>query len=174
MLKSILENMQNRASVRRFLPDPLPQETLTEIMEAARSAPSAGNQQPWHFFIITDQNLKSKLAQAAWNQNFVAQAPVCIVVCAEPERSGAVYGQRGKELYCIQDTAAAVQNILLAATAAGIGSCWVGAFQTEEVTTILELSSQQIPVAMIPLGFAEQELKSKTARRTLEDIITYR
>ena len=118
--------IKKRCSVRRYQATPVPEEAIGQLLEAARWAPSAGNLQPWFFYVVRSQGVKECLAAAALEQRFIAQAPVVIVVCAEPERSARVYGERGRRLYCYQDTAAAVQNILLAATAMGLGTCWVG------------------------------------------------
>ena len=78
--------------------------------------------------VVKQPDLRKRIAAAAHDQDFIETAPVSIVVCAEPERSAARYGNRGAALYCLQDTAAAIQNILLTATAYGLGTCWVGAF----------------------------------------------
>jgi nitroreductase len=112
--------------VRRYLRDPIPQETLEELLSAAISAPSAGNAQPWRFIVVRDQGLKGKLVEAAYGQEFLAEAPVVVVVCADLERARRAYKERGEKLYCLQDTAAAVENLLLAATAKGLGTCWGG------------------------------------------------
>lgn len=107
--------------------------------------------------MVKRNEIKKSLAEAAVDQDFIEKAPVCIVVCAEPERSMARYGERGASLYCLQDTAAAVQNILLTATAYGLGSCWVGAFDEQKVNTTLGLSSHYKPVAIIPIGYPAEE-----------------
>ena len=81
----------------------------------------------------------TELAAAAYGQAFVAQAPLAIVVCADAEQSAGRYGQRGRELYCLQDTAAAIEHILLAAVALGLGGCWVGAFDEDQAASALDL-----------------------------------
>ena len=161
-----------RYSCRSFYPDPIPEEDLRWILEAARWAPSAGNLQPWHFYVVRQKALKKLLAQAAWNQNFIVQAAVVIVVCAIPEQSGWHYGERGRNLYVYQDTAAAVQNILLAATGLGYGSCWVGAFDEEAVRQILQLPAQQRPVAIIPIGKGPA-VHHRTDRYPINQVVTF-
>ncbi|GAW92601.1 nitroreductase family protein [Calderihabitans maritimus] len=170
MTKDVIECILERRSVRHFKPDPIPEATLGRLVDAARWAPSAGNIQPWKFYVVVNQKVKEQLAEAAYGQSFVARAPVVIVVCALPESSAERYGQRGRELYCLQDTAAAIQNILLAATAYGLGSCWVGAFDEERVKEVLELSRQERPVALIPVGYAEREPKPP-ARASLDRVV---
>ncbi|ACA59678.1 nitroreductase family protein [Candidatus Desulforudis audaxviator] len=173
MLDVVLHNIRSRSSVRRFQPKSIPRDLQLQIIEAARWAPSAGNLQPWHFYVVTTADRRRCLAQAALNQDFVAAAPVCIVVCAEPERSAKHYRERGRRLYCLQDTAAATQNILLAAAAAGLGSCWVGAFDEKRVADCLGLPPGMVPVALVPLGYPEQEPVSRTKRREIKEIATF-
>ncbi|MHA1627095.1 MAG: nitroreductase family protein, partial [Candidatus Asgardarchaeia archaeon] len=127
-------------------------------------APSAGNLQSWEFYVLRSRKVKRKIADAALGQRFIEEAPVVIVVCANENVSSLRYGLRGKELYCIQDTAAATQNILLSAYALGYGSCWVGAFMEDEVSRILKTSPGVRPVAIIPIG-KPAEIPRKPPRR---------
>ena len=123
------EVVEARRSIRRFDPAvEVPPETVERLLSAAILAENAGNRQPWHFCVVRDPALREGLVAAAHGQSFISQAPVAIVVCADAEQSAGRYAQRGRELYCLQDTAAAVDHILLAAVALGLGSCWVGAF----------------------------------------------
>ncbi|MBO3804309.1 MAG: nitroreductase family protein [Candidatus Brockarchaeota archaeon] len=145
--------MRGRRSVRRFKPDPVPKRLLREVLEAASSAPSAGNLQSWEFVVVEDEATKEELSRAALGQSFVAEAPVSIVVCANQNRSSARYGRRGREFYSICDASAATQNLLLAAHGLGLGSCWVGAFEDELVSKVLGLPSGVKPVAIVPIGY---------------------
>ena len=149
----IEEAIRTRRSARRFADRDIEPGVVERLIEAATWAPSAGNLQPWRFFAVRGEAWKTALAEAALGQRFVAQAPVVVVVCAEPGRSATRYGERGRMLYCLQDTAAATQNLLLAAAALGIGSCWVGAFDEEAVSRALGLPPGFRPVAIIPLGY---------------------
>jgi len=153
----MLEVIKKRRSIRRFKPDPIPPEHIRVILEAATWAPSAGNLQPWEFIIVTSKERKKAIAKAALNQMFIAEAPVVIVVCANIPRSSSIYGDRGATLYCIQDTAAAIQNMLLMACALGYGTCWVGAFREEEVRKILGIPRHVRPVAIIPMGIPNEK-----------------
>ena len=149
--------------------DHIPEATIGRLLESAHLAPSAGNLEPWKFVVVRQETLKARLVEAAYDQNFIEEAPVCIVVCADPNRSASQYGERGASLYCLQDTAAAVQNILLTATAYGLGSCWVGAFDEIKVSEVLKLDPSLRPVAIIPIGYsaAEPEIVPK---RPLEEV----
>lgn len=148
----VFEAIRTRRSTRRYKPEDVSDEQVKKLLEAAIMAPSAGNMQPWDFIVVRDEGQKKALARAALGQMFVASAPVVIVVCANKPRTARRYGSRGSELYCLQDTAAATQNILLAATAMGLAGCWVGAFNEEEASRVLDLPSQVRPVAILPIG----------------------
>ncbi|MDI6856637.1 MAG: nitroreductase family protein, partial [Candidatus Thermoplasmatota archaeon] len=127
------EAIRKRRSIRAFKAGKIEDKEILEILENAVLAPSAGNLQSWEFVVVKSDEQKEKLARAALGQYFIAEAPFVLVVCANQARSGAHYGRRGYELYSIQDTAACIQNILLLATDKGLGTCWVGAFDENEV-----------------------------------------
>ena len=141
-----------RRSCRAFQPDEIPQAHIDLLIEALRWAPSAGNRQPWHFYLVKNAELKQKLVDAAYGQAFLAQAPLVFMICAMPEQSAARYRERGRSLYVYQDTAIASENLMLAATALGYGSCWMGAFDESRVSQVLALPPGQRPVAIIPVG----------------------
>jgi len=149
---NLFEAIKLRRSVRDFTREEVSEEEAGRLLEAARWAPSAGNIQPWEFVVVRECERKRRLAEAALDQSFIEEAPVVIVVCADENRSGLGYGSRGVDLYCIQDTAAAVENMLLAACALGLGACWVGAFHEGEVKEALNLPRGIRPLAIIPVG----------------------
>jgi nitroreductase len=166
--------LEDRYSVRDYNPDvDVSPETVERILEAAIRAPSAGNRQPWHFYVVRDLEVRQKLVAAAGGQSFVAQAPVAIVVCADAEQSAERYGLRGRELYCLQDTAAAVEHILLAAVALDLGSCWVGAFDEDMATQALGLPGRHRPVAILPIGKPARERSRRMPRQALSQVVTY-
>ena len=145
---------------------------LELLMEAMRWAPSGGNMQPWFFYVVTNEKAKSGLAKAAYGQSFLANAPVVFVVCADPEETARRYGERGRRLYSLQDTAASVENLLLAAVALGYGSCWVGAFDEEEVRAVLEIPEHLSPVAIVPVGPGHLS-HQKTDRKPTKSIFQF-
>ena len=165
----VLEAIKGRRSVRSFRPDPIPEKDLRTILEAAVMAPSAGNCQPWEFVIVREEERKRRLAEAAHGQDFIAEAPVVVVVCANVPRSSARDGRRGEGLYCIQDTAAAVQNMLLTAHSLGYGTCWIGSFEDEEVARVVEAPRGVRPVAVIPIGRPAEKPRAP-ARIPLEKV----
>ena len=166
----VFEAIKNRRSVRAFTPEPVSDGEVEKLIDAATWAPSAGNIQPWEFVVVRDPEIKRGLCEAAGNQNFVEEAPVVIVVCANTLRSERGYGSRGVNLYCLQDTAAATQNMLLAAHAIGLATCWVGAFQEEEASTALNVPTGVRPVAIIPVGHPARKPMARS-RRPLSGII---
>jgi len=166
----VFEAIRTRRSVRRFRGDPVPDEALRLILEAATWAPSAGNLQPWELIVVRDEEVKLKLARAALHQMWIAEAPIVIVACANERRSQLGYGERGRRLYCICDVSAAIQNMLLAAHALGLGSCWVGAFHDDEVSEILGLPPGVRPIAILPIGYPA-ESPSPPPRRSLREVV---
>jgi nitroreductase len=166
--------LEGRHSVRAFDPAvAVPPEVVEKILQAALRAPSAGNRQPWHFYVVRNEAVRQALAASAHGQGFVSQAPVVIVVCADAEQSAARYGDRGRTLYCLQDTAAAVEHILLAAVALGLGSCWVGAFDEGLASEALDLPHTHRPVALLPIGKPARKATSRTARQPLQSVTSF-
>lgn len=172
------ELSSSRRSIRSYLDRDVPKDELVKLIEAAQSAPSAGNCQPWHFFVVKDKDLKAKIVEKAYNQNWMLTAPAFIIVCADIQRTTPRYGDRGRNLYCLQDTAAAVQNILLCAKSMGLGTCWVGAFDEEGVRQVLDLKedvprrADLHPVAIIPVGYPASE-SGTLRRRPIGEIVTF-
>jgi nitroreductase len=166
----VLEAIKGRRSIRRFKPDTVKDEDLQKILDAGRLAPSAGNCQPSELVVLKEPSIKRRVAAAALEQTFIADAPVVIVVCANIPRTSKRYGKRGQELYCLQDTAAATQNILLAAYSLGYGTCWIGAFDQGAVADVLQVPSSVRPVAIIPLG-KPVENPNPPQKRPLEEIV---
>ena len=165
----VLEAIKGRRSIRAFKSQNVSEEIIEKIVDAARWAPSAGNIQPWEFIIVRRPETKRRLAEAALGETFIEEAPVVIVVCANEDRSSQGYGIRGKTLYCIQDTAAAIQNIHLTAYSLGLGTCWVGAFREEKAREILKIPQGIRPVAIIPVGYPA-EAPSPRDRRHMSQI----
>jgi len=167
----VFECIVTRRSVRNYEKKDVPNELIGQLLEAAVRAPSAGNIQPWEFIVVKDLVIKKELASAALKQRHVETAPVVIVVLVNPEKSADRYGERGKSLYCIQDTAAAIENILLTAHSLGLGACWVCSFENDEIKKILNIPQKLKPVGLITLGFPiEYEKPTKTPRIPFENV----
>ena len=148
--------IRGRRSIRTYLEKDIPNEAIDELLELASWAPSAGNLQSRDFIVVKEEEIRKALAVAAYGQDFVAEVPVVIVVVANLQRV-AHYGTRGRELYAIQDSAAAVQNLLLGVHAKGLGAVWVGAFNEKEASRVLGLPKHARPVAIIPIGYPAEK-----------------
>lgn len=146
------EVLKRRSSTRAFTDEGVDETAVSRLLEAACTAPSAGNLQRWRFYVVRDGAVKAALARAAHGQVFLRSAPVVVVVCAELGVYEVGYGSRGRDLYAIQDTAAAAENILLSSVAEGLGSCWVGAFDEEGAAVALALPPGLRPLAMLAVG----------------------
>jgi nitroreductase len=161
------EVLRQRQSTREFTDEDLPGEVVDRLLSSAVMAPTAGNLQPWRFFVVRESRIRRSLSGAAFGQPCVADAPVVLVVCADLDVCAHGYGARGEHLYSIQDTAAAVENILLAAVAEGLGACWVGAFDERKAKEVLGLPPGIRPLAMVPVGYPARHA-GRTPREPFE------
>jgi len=167
----LFEVMGRRRSVRSYLPDPMGEEDLNRMIEAACSAPSAGNLQAYRIVVVRDPGVMRKLADACWGQRFVAEAPVSLVFLSEPAVSARRYGSRGAELYSLQDATIACAFAMLAAHALGYGTCWVGAFNDEAVLRAVGAVGTGLrPVAVLTVG-KPRAPPGTTGRRSVEEVV---
>jgi len=164
--------LKRRRMVRAFKPRPVEGEKLWSILRNAHRSPSAGHLEPQEFIVVKDLDVKRRLAHAALDQTFIAEAPVVIVVCADTRRNVWRYGERGRRFYCIIDGAFASMLILLTAVNEGLGACFVGAFHDEEVAKILSLPREVRPIDIIPIGYPDEE-PERVARRPIEGRIHF-
>jgi len=164
------EVLKRRHSVRRFKEKEIEKDKVKKLLEVANSAPSAGNLQAYRIFLVRDKAKKKRLARAAVNQEFVSQAPIDLVFCMDPFRSGRTYGTRGETLYSIQDATISCTQVHLAAVDLGLGSVIVGAFDEAEVSKILRIPADLRPIIILPIGYPD-ETPEKTPRRSLDDLV---
>ncbi|HEY3318590.1 MAG TPA: nitroreductase family protein [Coriobacteriia bacterium] len=144
---------------------------VRDLLSVATTAPTAGNVQPWRFVVLRSLEARERLA-AAMHQKWATAAPVVIAVCVDPRPCSARYGERGERMYALQDTAAAVENILLAAVDKGLASCWIGAFDSAAVGEALGVTPPITPVAILPIGYSA-ESAGKPARRPIDEVTTW-
>ena len=163
------ECILTRRSIRTLRPDPVPGEHIELMLRSLEAAPSAGNLQPWFFYVVKQAGLKEELCRLSFDQKVVAQAPVVFAVCALPEESARQYGDVGRHLFCIQDTAAAVQNLLLEAHALGYGAVWIGVVRELEIARLLSLPEGMRPLALVPVGLPDEQPKPME-RKGLEHV----
>jgi len=145
----IFETIKKRKSVRSYASTPVPEEVLIKVLDAARLAPSAGNIQPWHFIIVKDEDKRARIAKDCRYGRFLSKSPVVIVACGDKKASPHWYAV---------DTAIALEHLVLAATALGLGTCWIGSFNQEEIRKMLKLPEKLEVVALIALGYPRKKL----------------
>ncbi|MFH1520960.1 MAG: nitroreductase family protein [Candidatus Micrarchaeota archaeon] len=162
--------IQNRHSVRDFTDKLVETSKIKNIINAAMRAPSAGNIQAYKIYTVSSQEKKEALHPATEYQDFILQAPLLLIFVADPQLSEAKYGQRGFELYAPQDATISASYAQLAATAEGLSSVWVGAFDSLEVSRILHLLSYEVPIAILAVGYQKGPVKS-TTRRPIKEIV---
>jgi nitroreductase len=164
------ETVHARQSVRAYQAKPVEAKQLEAILSAANQSPSAGNVQGYQILIVRDAATVRSLAKASFSQMFITQSPIVLAFCADPARSGAKYGDRGERLYCVQDATIAAAYAQLAAAALGLATCWIGAFDEQEVAKVLGLRADLRPVAMLPVGWPAEK-PPRTLRRALNDLV---
>ena len=162
----VLEVIKKRRSIRAYADKPVEREKLLRLLEAARLAPSASNRQEWRFVVVTDQQRRTELAQAANKQDFVGQAPVVIAACADTD--GHVM-RCGQPCYPI-DLAIAVDHMTLQAVAEGLGTCWIGAFYEGPVREILGIPENIRVVELLTVGYPAG-LPGRTTRLPLDRVV---
>jgi nitroreductase len=158
-----------RRSVRAFKEQPVEPDKVKAILTAVSTAPSAGNLQAYEVYAVHAPKVRAALAHAA-DQPFVAQAPICLVFCANPGRAARKYGARGRELYALQDATIAATYAMLAAADLGLGTVWVGAFDEDKAANALGTPGDWRPVAILPIGYPS-ESPEPASRRPLEEMV---
>lgn len=156
---SLVDIILSRRSIRRYEQRPIPEETMRLILEAGRNAPSAVNRQPWHFIVVTDQELKEKLSKWRYTR-FLKDSAAVIVGCGEASRWATI------------DVSIALENMVIAAWSLGVGSCWIGGFREKEVKELLGIPDKVKVIALLSLGYpAEQPAPRR--KKPLEEIVHY-
>ncbi len=164
------EVVEARQSIRAFVPQPIEPEKLQQILAAIDRAPSAGNLQGYEVYLVTNRSVLQALARSTNGQDFITQAPLALVFCANPARSSQKYGQRGATLYCVQDATIACTCAQLAVTAVGLASVWVGSFDEDSVRAAIGVGAELRPVACLPIGYPA-ERPARSSRRGLADLV---
>ncbi len=163
----VIDAIKTRKSVRSYSDQPLEEEKLHAVLEAARMAPSASNRQEWRFVIARDKGVRNKIALAAGQQMFIAQAPVIIAACAETDRHVMSCGQ---PCYII-DVAIALDHLTLRATELGLGTCWIGKFNPDQVRNILGIPAEIEIVHLMPLGYPADPKPVQKKRLAYDQIV---
>jgi len=158
--------IQKRQSIRKWHDRPVERTKLNCILEAVNRAPSAGNFQSYEVYVVKSSEKRKALADATWDQNFIADAPVMLVFCSHPTRCD----YPGAETYALEDTSIACTFAMLAATALGLGAVWIGAFDPKAIAEVMKLPHDEIPIALLPIGHSA-ETPDRTSRRGIEDFV---
>lgn len=159
--------IKKRRSIRKYQDKEVEDEKINIIIENAIFSQSAGNLQSYVIYVIKSQTVREELVKAAYGQKFIKEAPVVFVVCADQERAGEFYGERGYELYSINDASIVATYIELIACALDLGTCWVGAFDEQQVKQILDLPEGIKPIAIIPCGYPAEQPKMPKKRKDM-------
>jgi len=164
----VLVAISQRSSVRAYKDTAVEEDKLNKVLEGARLSPSSNNRQEWKFIVVKNKETRKKLANAAFGQSFIGEAPVIIVACATESKLVMLCGQSAHTV----DVSIACAFMILQAYELGLGTCWIGAFKEDEVKKILKISEGVRVVAMIPLGYPNQP-PSQKSRKGLDQIVCY-
>jgi len=145
----VFDAIQTRRSIRSYLPDPIPEEVLKKILEAGRLAPSANNRMPWNFIVVKDPGKRKAMAESGTYGRFLTESPVVIVGCGDRKAASKWYAV---------DTTIALENMVIAATAEGVGTCWIGSFDEQKVKNLLKVPDDFSVIALVAMGYPKEGL----------------
>jgi nitroreductase len=163
----VYEAIKIRKSVRAYDPTPIPDEVLIRILEAGRAAPSANNAQPWHFIVVKNPDKREVLSKRMFTR-FLVESPVVLVGCGEREKR-----------FHVVDVSIAMQQMVLAATAEGLGTCWIGDFDEKIIRDLLKIPEKYDIVCLLAMGYPRQKLDLAAklmrthSRKRMENIVSY-
>jgi nitroreductase len=160
--------IEQRYSVRAYKPDPVEQDKLERVLEAARLAPTAVNFQPFQLIVVHTEGREEELNRI-YRKDWFVQPPLIIAVCGLPERG---WVRRDGRSYLDVDAGIVMDHLILAATDEGLGTCWVGNFDVDAAREVLGIPDEVEPIAFTPLGYADDEPKAKK-RRPLSELVRY-
>jgi nitroreductase len=177
----VIEAIATRRSIRRFSDKPVDEGTLESLLDSVRMSPSWANMQCWRFIVVKDAALKTKISELTYVESFmapkgykanpskigVAEAPVLIIACADPQQSGELWGQQ----YYMADIGIAAQTLMLAAHSMGLGTVFVGVFEEEQLRLLLGIPSNIRIVGLFPVGYPREIKKEGPPRKPLGEIV---
>lgn len=167
----VMQAIKERRSIRRYAAGEISDAVLQQLVEAASYAPSAHNGQPWEFCITRDAAKKAALAAGRRYAAFLPEAGAVIAVCAKLGRARKAGIADALPYFEFQDTAAAIQNLLLAALSLGLGTCWVGDFDEKTVQAVFQIPAEYVPVAVIAVGYPAIVPTGTPARRPVGEVM---
>ena len=164
----VFEAIDSRYSVRGYKADPVSDEALQQVLEAARQAPTACNKQPFRIVVIHTTGREEELRRL-YDRSWLVQAPLVLAVIAVP---GEAWRRADGKLYEEVDATIAMAHMVLAATALGLGTCWIADFDSAAVREVLALPDDVEPTALTPLGYPDKG-RTATGRRPLDELVKY-
>ena len=162
-----MKEIELRRSIRSYLSTPIEEEKLQAVLEAGWKAPSAKNRQMWHFYVVSEPEIKKEITRLSRNQKMIEEAPVCIIACATDD-----YMMSCKIPAYIVDTSIALSFMLLEAVHQGLSTCWIGAFEQDEVKKLLNIPENETIVGLTPLGYANQD-PAASSNKPFEEVFTF-
>ena len=162
------ELARKRYSARAYKSNPVEDDKLQEVLEAARIAPTAGNRQPFQFIVIHTKGREAELGSIC-GASWLMQAPIVICACATPSQG---WVRKDGKNYCDVDVTIAMDHLILAATDLGLGTCWIGMFRPQVAREVLGLPDDVEPIALTPLGYPDDEPKPKI-RKSIDELVRY-
>lgn len=162
------EVIRKRRSIRAYQEKEVEEKKLKNILEAARLAPSAANRQPWQFIVVKTKKVKKKFRKI-YEKDWFWRAPVVICACGKREEA---WKRRDGKSYLEVDVAISMEHLILAATSEGLGTCWIGAFDPEEVKKVFNLGEDLEPIALTPVGYPVVS-PPPTSRKSLKEIVKF-
>jgi len=162
----VFEAIRDRRSVRKYNAEPVPDNLVKKLLEAAVWAPSGSNIQPWNFIVIKDRKVLDMVRKIS--PGYFGDAPLAILVCSDKERAFKLGGELGRDYLSVAGCAAAVQNMLLAAYASGLGTCVVKSFSSTAIKHILEIPTEIEPELLVIVGYPDQSPKPPSRRQLRE------
>lgn len=169
IIMRFIDIVQARYSTRKYKESDVEKEKILQILEAGRNAPSAVNFQPWHFIVVKDKEIKSKITKA-YPHKWFEKAPVIIVACGDHSSS---WKRRDGKDHCDIDVAIAVDHMTLAAADLGIGTCWVCAFDSDLCHKMLDLPEYLEVIALLPMGYPLDDSRPEKKRKSIDEIVSW-
>jgi nitroreductase len=167
-MSAVLDVIRQRRSIRKYLPAPVEDEKLQQVLEAGRIAPTASNAQRWKFIVVRDPETIKKLVNACGGQTFVGEAPIFLAACADGPDRVMNCGQKARTIDC----AIGLSFMILTAAELGLGTCWLGNFSNDKVKRLLGIPDDSDVIAVTPLGYPG-ESPDPRPRRPIEEVVSY-
>jgi nitroreductase len=164
----VFEAIKGRRSIRSYKPTEVEEEKLRKVLEAARLAPSASNRQEWKFIVVKDARTRAKITAATYGQRWVGEAPIIIVACATEGKSVMTCGQPTHTV----DLSIACSFLILQAYELGLGTCWLGTYDEQEIKRLLGIPDRLRIVTVTPLGYPNEDPPPRP-RKSFEQIVSF-